>query len=268
MPPHRHDLQTRQSQARLGAQLGLGGGWQAAVSLPLDLRVVQVDYTTVDGAPFDPPYDDIHHRDEVLWGPSDGSLVLQRLHRGAGPLWVGELGLSLPLGRTEADPYAAAARGAWHQHNQLGAGRPLALAGGGLLWAPRPWGGQARLSARVPFLENSLGYTAPMLLTVGGGPLWRLSPRWVALSGLDLVREGPERWSGEAHGGRSLAQLSLGAEWAISPRWSVQLEGRQPVYQHTDAHSHGAAAAEEGELRVGPLFGLTLAWTGSDPSHR
>ena len=36
--------------------------------------------------------------------------------------------------------------------------------------------------------------------------------------------------------------------------------------QHTDAHSHGAAA--EGELRVGPLFGLGVAWTGSDPSHR
>lgn len=144
LPDHLHDLDQSWLRMRLGAGLGLGGGWQVGLELPFDLRAFDVTYTTLDGAPYDPPYDDIHHRDETLLGPADGELTLRRYGRRERLVAGAWLGLSLPLGRTEEDPFAAAEQGEWHQHTQLGAGLPLALLGASLVRGGE-WGAVGRL---------------------------------------------------------------------------------------------------------------------------
>ena len=267
LPPHTHALDTRQWRAQLGGAVGLGGGWQLQLQLPVERRVIDVEYATLDGRAYAPPYRDIHHRDEVVAGLADGSLRLGHLHRGAGPLIAVDGGMTIPLGGTQPDPFALAAAGRWHQHNQLGVGAPLVLGGAGLLWAAKPWGGAVQGGLRAPIVENGEGYRAPLTLNLGAGPSRRLWTGAVGMSAVELLREGPERWSGAQHGGRTAVQLSLALDQALGPHLSAQVDLRAPLWQHDDAHSHGQGAADEGSLRVGPLVGVGLAWTGAAPGR-
>lgn len=250
-----------QARGRLGLGVGLGGGWQAVVALPAEWRQVDVTYTTLDGRPYRPPYRDIHHRDEVVAGLSDGAAAARWVGFAGAGLLSAEAGLSLPLGRTEADPFAAAARGEWHQHNQLGVGVPVPQ--GGLAWFGRsaPWAPVALASGRVPAFVNARGFRAPLTATLAGGVSRRLGPRAVALLTAEGVVEGPERWSGVAHGGRQALALNLGTDHALSGGWSWQADLRVPLVQHL-VHDHGPGAVDDaGQLRLGPFVGLSAAWT-------
>lgn len=258
VPPHTHDLRTTHGRLDLGLALGLGQGWQVSASVPLELRVVDVTYRTLDGALYAPPYDDIHHRDETLAGPADGEARVQHLQR-LGAWTVGaEAGATLPFGRTEADPYAAGEAGETHEHNQFGAGVPLLLAGGSALRRPTPWGVQASLGARIAVLENARGYRAPHTLSVAAGPSRAFGPRVVTFVAAGLVREGPERWEGEAYGGRTAVVAQLGGEWAPTRGWSLLADLRLPVWQHLDEHEDHD---EDGSLRMGPRVAVGVAWT-------
>ena len=68
IPEHRHDQGIAWLRQEPTLNLGFGGGWQAGVSAPYDVRAVRVLYTLPDGTPYAPPYEDIHHRDETLDG--------------------------------------------------------------------------------------------------------------------------------------------------------------------------------------------------------
>ncbi len=259
IPAHRHAVETRTSRARLGLGLGLGHGLQLSASLPAERRDVAVDYRTLDGSPYVPPYGDIHHRDEVLSGLADGELRLAALRRSGPGVWMGEGGLTLPFGRTEADPYAAAAAGRWHEHNQLGAGRPVFLLGGAALRPPAPWGALATVSARLSAFTNAEGFRAPHSATVALGASRRLGDRGaVAQLAVEGLVEGAETWSGEAQGGRQALLLDPGLELRMGPHLSGQLDLRWPIVEHLAAHAHD----DEGTLRVGPQVALSLAWTG------
>ena len=259
IPAHRHAVSTRTSRGRLGLGLGLGHDLQLSASLPVERRDVAVDYRTLDGAPYDPPYGDIHHRDAVLSGLADGELRLARVRTRGSAVWMADGGLTLPLGRTEADPYAAAAAGRWHEHNQLGAGQPLFLLGGAALRPPAPWGALATVQARLSAFTNAEGYRAPHTATLALGARRRVGERGaVAQLAVEGLIEGAETWSGEAQGGRQALLLDPGLELRLGPHLSGQLDLRWPFVEHLAAHAHD----DEGSLRVGPQVALSLAWTG------
>jgi len=261
IPPHRHDLVTLQARGRLGLGVGLGGGWQAVAALPAERRRVDVTYTTLDGRAYEPPYADIHHRDEVVAGLADGALGARWVGRAGPGLLSAEAGASLPFGQTAADPYRAAAQGRWHQHNQLGVGVPVPQ--GALAWfgRPAPWAPVALGSARVPVVANARGFRAPRTATLAAGAARRLGPRAVGLLTAEAVVEGPEVWNGVRHGGRQAAVVNLGTDHALAGGWSWQADLRLPLAQHL-AHDHGPGADDDaGRLRLGPFVGLSAAWT-------
>lgn len=265
IPAHTHDLAVAWTRARLGAAYGLGKGLHVALELPLDLRVVEADYATLDGAPYEPPYEDIHHRDAVIAGPADGQLTLH-LYRPVGrTIASGWLGSTLPLGRTEEDPFAAARNGEWHEHIQLGAGLPLVATGLSAV-LPGRWGGLASTGAQIPVATNRKGYKAPLVLTANLGPSFQATPRLGLFGGGSVVVESAERWHGEAHGGRAAASVDLGAQWALSPRLVGLVQLRVPVWQHLVVHEH--EEDEDGQLRQLPLMRAGLSWTSKAPSRR
>jgi hypothetical protein len=244
----------------VGLGVGLGGGWQLGLQLPLERRSVDVTYT-LGGAPYDPPYQDIHHRDEIVQGLADGQAAVQRLGRAAAGVWMAELGSTLPVGQTHPDPYAAGARGERHQHNQLGLGAPAPFAAAAWVGAPKPVGALGSARVQAPLIENQHGMRGPLLLVGAGGANARLSPEVVGMAQAELVIEGPERWSGEAQGGRAALSLALATEWAPGPRLSLLGDLRLPVASWLG--SAATASEEHGRLQVGPLVGLTVAWTAA-----
>lgn len=117
-----HDQHLAITEARLGADVGLPGGFGASLVLPLRLTATTIDYYDAAGVAVALTTPGIHHRDETVAGLGD-PMVLGGYGRVLGAWRVaGRAGVTVPLGRTEADPFARGAQGLAHQHIQLGTG--------------------------------------------------------------------------------------------------------------------------------------------------
>lgn len=63
------------------------------------MKDVEIAYETLEGAPFTPPYGDIHHRTQTLRGISDPSIGVDWMPRASVMFGAG---LSLPIGSSAA----------------------------------------------------------------------------------------------------------------------------------------------------------------------
>jgi hypothetical protein len=163
--------------------------------------------------PLDWPQGDIHHRNESLHGPGDPWLLLHGA-RNAGP-WTlsARAGASLPLGRTEPNPFALGREGLPHQHIQFGTGTVDPMLG---LGAGRRFGAATlELTAlgRFPVATNGHGYHAGSRFLVTLETTRKLAAKWFGAAGLQLARENAETWDGrieeEGNLGRTDVLLAL-----------------------------------------------------------
>lgn len=227
-----------------------------ALELQLPLRVVNSDITfrRLDDTAFEPDYQNIHHRDETLYGIADPWL-LARSTVALGPLALtGRAGLGLPLGSTEEDPFARALAGLSHQHIQFGSGtfHPVLA-----LDAELPLG-SARLSGygqTVLFLyENGHGYRPGHRYLAGASADVELLAGLRAGGGLDLLNEQAERWDGvvqqDGNVGRTDVLLGGSVSYRLEPV-ALSLSVKVPVYQHFLEHE-----GEPGQLTYPAIVAL------------
>lgn len=189
IPDHEHHVRLTLTHAELNAAYGLRDGVALALRLPYDIKDQRVRYTTLDGAPFTPPYGDIHHRTERLDGVSDGALLLQWQ---PSPHWRFGLGTTLPLGHTVADPIALGREGLKHEHLQFGSGvfaPELEIA-----WMRAPM--FASVQATIPVTTNDEGFRAAKNFRWSAGPTYRNVTLQLAGQYQTIGR-----WNGEADEG-------------------------------------------------------------------
>ena len=252
IPDHEHHQRIDWLRADPTLTTGLGGGWQASLGLPIDLRVLGIEYTTPDGEPYEPPYGDNHHRDEVLWGLTDGRAMLWRYAAPSSRLVVGGgIGTTLPFGRTEEDPFALAAEGEEHQHFQLGSGTFDPMATGQAILAGPRWGAWLSADARVSLYENRKGYRPPRSVAVSAGPSFRIVPDLQVLATADGLYETPETWDGEPYGGRAVLTTSAVAIYTVNPRLVLQGQGRATVWQRGLGDEHDEPLTQRFVLSAG-----------------
>jgi hypothetical protein len=189
IPPHEHHVRLGLTHYELDAQYGLGGNLQLSLQLPYDDKAMRVRYTTLEGAPFTPPYGDIHHRTETLRGISDPSLMLDVA---AGDRWMFGVGTTFPAGHIEPDPIVLGREGKTHEHIQFGSGtfepRLAAQYADGRLFA--------RAEARLSVYENRYGFRAPASFSWSAGPSFRAGPVSIAPR-ITGQYQTIGRWSGE-----------------------------------------------------------------------
>ena len=178
------------------------------------------------------PGGDIHHRDETLAGPGDPwimALAGRKIGR-----WSAAIrgGVTVPLGRTEENPFELGRRGLPHQHIQFGTGTWDPLAGAG---AGRRFGAvtaTASVIARLPVAENDHGYRAGRRVVWTASADRRIRGPWRAQAGLDYARESAETWDGvieeEGNLGRDDLLLSAGIARQIGAR-ALVLTARIPL---------------------------------------
>lgn len=168
-----------------------------SAQFPLRVVATTIDYETPDGAPYDPPNAGTHHRDETLAGVGD-PLLAARFAGVFGAAWwvVARLGTSIPLGRTEADPFAAGDRGAVHQHIQFGTGTfdPFASLAVARTFGRWQIGGYGQ--GQLAIYENDEGFQAGAMTLLNLRTAYRVQPRWLVQGSLGWFRQGPERWGG------------------------------------------------------------------------
>ncbi|MBM4390745.1 MAG: hypothetical protein FJ090_06450 [Deltaproteobacteria bacterium] len=255
IPEHLHDQDILWFRLDPTLSVGLGQGVVASAQLPFDFRAVSVEYLTLDGEPYDPPYGDIHHRPENITGLTDAT-VMVRLTRAPGRfLLTAGAGSTLPLGRTEDDPYAAGEAGEEHQHMQLGTGTFVPLVGVDAAYAAGRLGALAYASSRLSFYESGKGYRAPVSVSGGLGPTFRATTRITLLLTAEGSWESAEYWSGTPYAGRSAVGLAGGVVASLSETVVLQAQARGNVFERTEHQE------EEGEFRQPVTASVGVSWT-------
>jgi hypothetical protein len=216
---------------------GFGGGWGLEAVTFLRHLDSRIRFEDLDRRPIELPGGDIHHRDETLVGPGDPWLTAV-VGRPLGPLSAAfRAGVTIPLGRTEENPFALGRRGRPHQHIQFGTGTwdPLVGAGVGRRFADVVV--SANVLARLPVSANGHGYRAGRRLQATLGADRRVAGAWRVLGGLDYGHETAETWDGvieeEGYLGRSDLLLSAGVARAFGAR-ALVLSVKVPL--RTRAH--------------------------------
>lgn len=206
-----HRVNLNLTHYELGAQYGLRDRMQLSLRVPYDVKAQRVAYTTLTGAPYVPPYGDIHHRTETLTGISDGMMTVEW-----SPLsqWIVGVGTSLPFGHVVPNPIILGREGRKHEHIQFGSGTfepDLAVQ-----WS-RPVNRFtlfARGEARISLYENREGFRAPNNYLWSAGPSFRLRTISFAPS-LQGQYQTIGRWNGEVdegsgfHNGGVRLQISV-----------------------------------------------------------
>ena len=196
IPPHLHKVRLGVTHYEVSADYGLRKNMQLSLRLPYDIKAQRVHYATLSGAPYVPPYGDIHHRTETLRGISDGTILFDWSPQSQ---WIFGLGTTLPFGHIVPNPIVLGRLGLKHEHIQFGSGtfeptiavqwiRPATVT----LFA----GAEQRLS----LYENREGFRAPSTLIWSLGPSFRAGRISIAPS-LNGQYQTLGRWSGEVDEG-------------------------------------------------------------------
>jgi hypothetical protein len=237
--PYNHHVALFMTEVGLDAAYGIAP-WLAA-ELRFTLRVVDTTptYSERDGTPKQVP-NDIHHHNETILGPSDPWLVL-RFGGAAGKLTTAaRVGVSLPLGGTQPDPYKLGAEGKSHEHTQLGTGTFVPIVGLGLSYSIEPVELSATALGLFSLYQNSLGYHAPSryFLSVRASlPL--ISGKLIPYVAADLPHETQELWNGspglEGSNVRTELLLGGGLAWEFVPAWQLEIGVRARAVRFTTA---------------------------------
>lgn len=239
----------------MDATVARGLGPNLGIELVVPVRVVRgrIHYEDLNRQAFTPPVPDYHHRNETLTGLVDPRFYA---HFGgtAGPWSYGARpGVSMPLGRTEPNPFELGRLGLPHEHTQFGTGtwNPLLLAGvarsiGTLQFETTGF-------ARLSLYENSHGYRAGNLYAVSMVASRSLGGGWAGSLGMSLAREEAERWSGrleeEGNLGRRDLWLTTGIGRTVAGLGNLALNVVAPLHSEVS-----------GEQASSPWI-LSLMWS-------
>jgi hypothetical protein len=176
VPLHRHAVELEFVRFELVTTYAFTEGWDARLRVPYDVkertaRVVLVDPAAPDEIAAMQRNLDAHHPTETLEGLGDLTLLAARKRRDLlrhGDVLTTTFGTSIPIGRTEEDPYVLGDAGLPHEHIQFGTGTfdPLLE-----VHYFAPVGRITSLSAnalgKFPLYENDKGYRGPVEVSSG-----------------------------------------------------------------------------------------------------
>lgn len=232
--PVRHELELAFLDVQVSALFGLGERVGLELAVPVRTTAIAAEFLGRGGVALT-GFESIHHRDEVIFGlgdPQVGARVTLLGGPGEGFGLDGRLGLTVPLGGIEPDPFALGRAGEWHRHNFYGHGTFDPVAGLELSWALGPaqlfgWG-----TARLPLYENRFGFRGSRTGAAGLGVASSFGlAEWLFLVQPELRHETPALWSGEPaeNSGRTELVFAAGAFWMPSWRWQTYVFLKTPA---------------------------------------
>lgn len=234
-PVHLHDQRLYPLELRLAAEYGVTELFGVEAQLPFRLVRTTVEYTTPAGAPYEPLDAGVHHRDETLAGLGDPWLLL-RFGEQLGKWWVAARpGVSVPLGKTEENPFELGDRGLEHQHVQFGSGTVdpvLVVEASGTL---KPVTLQAFAQGQASLYENSHGYRAPWRIYGGASVGTEVLRNFSAALGADAFHESADRWDGQVRQDGNLGRTEILATAVLTQvlgTTELSLTLRAPVWRH------------------------------------
>lgn len=226
------------NEYRLNAEYAFANRWAVSAMLPLRLIRTRIEYTDLDGNPITLDYENIHHRNETLFGLADPWLLGQHARKFGRAAMDVRAGVSLPLGNTEENPYVLAEEGESHEHVQFGTGTFNPILGASLGYDLRSWFPMWFFLAQIVLYENGHGYRGGNRFASGLFASSSLGlERWRFRLGPEVQAETAESWDGTAHeldGNRGRVDVlgTAGASFGFAPAWRIAATARVPLYTH------------------------------------
>ena len=218
--------------------------WEIETVIPFDIKRQRARYELPDGSSFDNPEGDIHHRDETQYGLGDfqqwGRWTAYGVLHDSVSVTFGA-GFTVPVGRTEADPYEAGDKGKKHRHIQFGTGTVDPLASVALNVNHAWWGVTASIGGTWPLYRNSHGYRGAPSGEAALNFRAQITPWLGAYTGLFGIAQGRAFWGSEfdPNTGYTSAGVRFGVnliptgEFWVSPSASYIFDNRTPYGSET-----------------------------------
>jgi len=258
-----HDQDLVISETRLSLDLGLTRRFGASLVFPFRVVSTSIRYLDTSGMEVDLVTEGIHHRNETVTGLAD-PLVMGSVAGALGSFrGVARAGFSIPIGRTERDPFAPDRIDTPHQHIQLGTGTVNPMLSAELTRRWGRWHAGAFVLTQQVVYENSKGYHAGDRYAGGLTVRRSLGATWGVRGGAEVQAETAERWGGVVHTddgnrGRLDAMLAVGVSVAATEALSIDLALKIPVVSHVVG----------GQLDMPAIVELGVAWSfGGSPAH-
>ncbi|MBA3391403.1 MAG: cupredoxin domain-containing protein [Deltaproteobacteria bacterium] len=258
-----HDQQLAIGEARLALDVGLTEQLGLSVVAPVRFLSSSIKYLAAsDGSEVELVTPGIHHRNETLVGLAD-PMVLGSFSHADGPIRLTlRGGVTLPLGRTEANPFTAEAETMPHQHVQMGTGTVNPVISVDLAYTRDAWrvGGYG-FTQQVVY-TNGHGYKAGDRYAGGLAVRRRLGKAWSLRVGGEVQRESAERWDGltptdDGNRGRFDAMVVTGGSWSASPSLAIDFALKIPVITE----------AVGGQLDMPAILEVGASWSfGAKPA--
>ena len=277
VPLHRHYVKLNIFRVDIGLKYYLNSQWMLETNIPYETKIQEAKVEELPQYPLTSSERQavernqyIHHRNETYTGPRDMDIFLG--YRTQGLLvdhdsLTGRIGTTIPIGKTEEDPWKLGDAGLKHLHIQFGTGtfNPIVDLHYGL---PLYKGLRANVSLRgkLPFYENSKTYRGSREATYIAGLNYRLN-NWLSVqAGYLGFYQSFAYWAGEQdiNSGLRFSMASFGAS-VITP-YNVPLSlavmlplHQETLYDDTDALLDGTYE-ERDAFEFGPLVSLTALY--------
>lgn len=261
VPVHHHSVSLDFTKVELGARYAVGDAWDLWLRLPFAVKDQSVGVEPPDAASADEiqamlDNGSIHHRDETYTGLHDPMVLVA--HRRTGMLRERDaleiaLGVTVPAGKTEENPYALGAAGVEHLHIQFGTGTfdPLFEASYGFgVGQVGNVGGF--LHTRWSVYENSKGFKSPFEMHAGVTAARRFGSDTEIRANYTYFRQGWAHWNDERdeNSGLTSHYAGLGTEFPVADGVRLEFDVRLPFGQ--DVLAEQSDAFEQGvTLRAG-----------------
>lgn len=218
--PNRHEVTVDWFRVEFHVAYAIDANWEVKTLIPFDIKRQRARYKHEDGSSFDNPLGDIHHRDETLSGITDvQQWVRWTTHRVLhdSVSFTAGFGLTIPIGRTEPDPYRLGDEGERHQHIQFGTGTVDPLAGMTVRVDHAWWGLTASLGGTYPLYRNRHGYRGAPSGEAALNFRARVTSWFGAYAGLFGIAQGRAYWNSgvDPNTGYTSTGMRLGLNFAF-----------------------------------------------------
>ena len=275
VPLHRHHVKLNIFRLDVGLKYQLASQWVLEANIPYETKNQEATLEDID--PVTPTEReaiirnrDNHHRNETYIGFADADIFLGYGMRGLlreNDFLMGRVGTTIPLGKTEEDPWKLGDAGLKHLHIQFGTGtfNPIA----DLYYSLPIYKGlnaSGSVRGKLPFYENSKTYRGSREVTYTGGLSYRVND-WLSFQASYLsFYQSYAQWAGERdiNTGLQFSMASFGVSVVTPYDLPLSLAVMLPLHQETLYDDTGALLdgvyEESDAFEFGPLISLTVLY--------
>ncbi len=262
--PHWHEVELNLIRYELGLSRSIDDTWDVALRVPYFIKeqTASVSFPS-GGSPEEREAAQrngyIHHRTETSEGFGDAEVMIGWRKRdllGENSVFRFSLGVTLPFGKTEEDPWVLGDAGLKHQHQQFGNGTFDPIAD---IYLGKPidddWGWSIYAKGRLPLYDNKHGYR--------GAPEVLLAPRLTYLvnrklsfsAGTVVQYFGYSEWDSgrDENSGQFSANALASIGYKVNEQVTASFTALIPSYTK--------AFSSEDVLDPAPTFSLSLAFS-------